>query len=178
MAEIKKTDRLSIEFIDWYYPGLKSGGPVISLHNELIANKNVSNSIVFTRNKDIDGKIYDKNEIDDVDNNDNKKNDNENDNENDNNENVDITDINADININTNTHNTHGTYAVAHDTQGQDCSARHLELSVGGRSRSLEGAFALHQHRVGFGDAELRACEQLAERAVVCQQQQPLAVKV
>lgn len=65
MAEIKKTDRLSIEFIDWYYPGLKSGGPVISLHNELIANKNVTNSIVFTRNKDIDGKIYDKNEIDD-----------------------------------------------------------------------------------------------------------------
>lgn len=63
MAKIKKTDRLILEFIDWYYPGLKSGGPVISLHNELIANKSVSNSIVFTRNKDIDGKIYDKNKI-------------------------------------------------------------------------------------------------------------------
>ena len=64
MAKIKKTDRLSLEFIDWYYPGLKSGGPVISLHNELIANKNVSNSIVITRNRDIDGKIYEKNKTD------------------------------------------------------------------------------------------------------------------
>ena len=39
MAETTQTDQLTVEFIDWYYPGIKSGGPVISLHNELIKDK-------------------------------------------------------------------------------------------------------------------------------------------
>ena len=47
-----------VECIDWYYPGARSGGPIISLHNELLNLKNPTEITVLTRNKDIDGTTY------------------------------------------------------------------------------------------------------------------------
>lgn len=44
-----------LEFIDWYYPGEKSGGPVITLHNELKNRPGDDDVTVLTRDNDIDG---------------------------------------------------------------------------------------------------------------------------
>jgi hypothetical protein len=52
--------------------------------------------------------------------------------------------------------------------------AQPLERCIRGHGGSQCGALALHQHRVRLGDLELWAGEELAQRAVVCEQQQAL----